>query len=212
MTGADTVEDEDFQAHREFLNRYYKWTKPVYDLTRKYYLLGRDRVLRELAREDWATLVEIGPGTGRNLLKLRAAKPDATLGGVEPCDEMLEFAQRRLPGARFAHGFAETADYEALLGQPIDRVLFSYSLSMIGDQGAALDRAYEALAPGGQIVVVDFADLSGLPGLAGRGLRKWLETFHVTPLDPTPLVQRGASVVYGPGRYYLVGRMVKPAA
>ena len=204
--------EQDLQAHRDFLNRYYKWTKPVYDVTRKYYLLGRDRVLRELGREDWTTLVEIGPGTGRNLLKLAASKPSALLGGVEPCDEMLDFAQQRLPRAHFAHGFAETADYDQLLGRPIDRVLFSYSLSMIGDQGAALDRAYEALAPGGQIVVVDFADLAGLPGLAGRALRKWLETFHVEPLDPTPLLERGATVVYGPGRYYLIGRIPKPLA
>ena len=204
--------EQDFEAHRDFLNRYYKWTKPVYDVTRKYYLLGRDRVLRELAREDWSTLVEIGPGTGRNLLKLAASKPGATLGGVEPCDEMLEFAQRRLPGAHFVHGFAETTDYTQLVGGPIDRILFSYCLSMVGDRGAALDRAYEALAPGGQVVVVDFADLSGLPGLAGRALRKWLETFHVEPLDPTPLIERGATVVYGPGRYYLIGRLVKPLA
>lgn len=206
------VEQPDLQAHRDFLNRYYKWTKPVYDITRKYYLLGRDRVLRELAREDWSTLVEIGPGTGRNLLKLAASKPNAVLGGVEPCDEMLDFAQRRLPRAHFVHGFAETSDYADLVGQPIDRILFSYCLSMVGDRAAALDRAYEALAPGGQVVVVDFADLSGLPGLAGRALRKWLETFHVEPLDPTPLHERGASVVYGPGRYYLIGRLVKPAA
>ncbi len=200
----------DLEAHREFLNSYYRWTKPVYDLTRKYYLLGRDRVLRELAREDWSTLIEIGPGTGRNLRKLLSSKPGVTLGGVEPCDEMLELAQRRLPRAHFVHGFAETTDYAQLLGRPIDRVLFSYSLSMIGDRGAALDRALDSLAPGGQVVVVDFADLSGLPGLAGRLLRKWLETFHVEPLEPRPLIERGATITYGPGRYYMIGRIAKP--
>ena len=202
----------DLQAHRAFLNRYYKWSKPVYDLTRKYYLLGRDRLLDELCRERWSALVEVGPGTGRNLLKLSAFKPGAVLGGIEPCDEMLDLAQHRLPGARFVHGFAETTDYVDLLGQPIDRILFSYSLSMIGDQTAALDRALDALAPGGQLVVVDFADLSGLPAISGRALRKWLETFHVRPLNPTPLIERGASVIYGRGRYYLLGRIAKPAS
>ncbi len=201
---------DDLEAHRRFLNRYYRLTRPIYDVSRKYYLLGRDRLLDDLAREDWTTLVEIGPGTGRNLRKLSVSKPDAVLGGVEPCDEMLEHARARLPRAHLMHGFAETADYAELLGQPIERVMFSYSLSMIGAKGDALDAAYAALAPGGEVVVVDFADLQGLPGLAGRGLRRWLGWFHVTPLDPAPLVERSAVITYGPGRYYLIGRIRKP--
>ena len=207
-TAADS--NPDLESHRDFLNRYYKWVRPVYDITRKYYLLGRDRVLDDLGGEDWQSLVEIGPGTGRNLRKLLQRKPDATVGGVEPCDEMLDHARQRLPRARLIHGFAETTDYRELLGRPIDRVLFSYSLSMIGEKDGALDAAIDALAPGGEVVVVDFADLTGLPGLAGRGLRRWLEAFHVTPLDPSPILERGGTVTYGPARYYLIGRIRKP--
>ena len=202
----------DHDAHREFLNRYYGWSKRIYDVSRKYYLFGRDRVIRELGREDWSTLVEIGPGTGRNLLQLRKAKPEATFGGVEACDEMLEFARERLPGVPLVQGFAESVDYANLLGEPIDRVLFSYCLSMIQDQAGALDRALASVRPGGQIVVVDFADLSGMPGLAGKALHKWLDLFHVESLDPAPLIERGAVVTYGPGRYYLIARIQKPLA
>lgn len=193
--------------HRDFLNRYYRWSKPIYDLTRKYYLLGRDTVLDQLVAERWIGLVEIGPGTGRNLLKLQARRPDARLGGVEACDEMLEMASSRLPDARFVQGFAEATDYADLLDVPVDRVLFSYSLSMIQDRGAALDRALRELAPGGEVVVVDFADLGGLPGPLGRALQAWLKAFHVEPLDEAPLRARGAEVTYGPGRYYLIARL-----
>lgn len=205
------AQGEDLGAHRAFLNRYYRWSRPIYDVTRKYYLLGRDTVLRALATESWRGLVEIGPGTGRNLVILSRLRPDARLGGVEACDEMLDHARRRLPGATLVHGFAEQADYADLLGDVgVDRVLFSYSLSMIPDREGAIARAWEALAPGGQIVVVDFADLAGLPGPAASALRRWLALFHVTPLDPSPLVARGATVRWGPGRYWLEARLTKP--
>ncbi len=210
MSAADAASD--LQGHRDFLNKYYRWSRPIYDVTRKYYLLGRDTVLKRLAAEDWKGLVEIGPGTGRNLAILRGMRPDASLGAIEACDEMLEAARKRVPDAHIEHGFAEQAEYAALLGDvPVDRVLFSYSLSMIPDREGALDKALEALAPGGEVVVVDFADLSGLPGPVARLLRRWLALFHVEPLDTTPLEARGATVRWGPGRYWLEARLRRDA-
>jgi len=64
--------------HQQFLNRYYGASRHIYDLTRKYYLLGRDPTLQSLLKEDWRTLVEIGPGTGRNLVKLHQKRPQAS--------------------------------------------------------------------------------------------------------------------------------------
>jgi len=205
-------EAQDLAAHRRFLNQSYRFTKHVYDLSRKYYLFGRDKVIDELATERWNTLVEIGPGTGRNIKKLMQRRPNARYGGVEPCDEMLDHARTRLPTVQMVQGFAETTDYRDMLGEPIDRILFSYCLSMVTDVGEALDRAYDALAPGGEVVVVDFADLSGLPALGSLGLRTWLKWFHVTPLDPQPILDRGGQVRYGPRRYYVIGRIAKPVA
>lgn len=196
--------------HREFLNEYYSWSRWIYDITRKYYLLGRDQALDALLDTPWTGLVEIGPGTGRNLGILAARRPHAVLGGVEPCDAMLDHARRRLPRVKWMFGFAETARYRSLLGVPVDRVLFSYSLSMIQDQGAALDRAIEALGPGGEVVVVDFGDLSALPTPARKALRTWLGWFHVRPLDHAPLEARGAVITWGPGRYWLMARIAAP--
>jgi S-adenosylmethionine-diacylgycerolhomoserine-N-methlytransferase len=195
--------------HRAFLNRYYGVSRHFYDLTRRYYLLGRDRVLDELAREDWRRLVEIGPGTGRNLRRLHSRRPDALLGGVDASDEMLAHARARCPFARLAHGFAEEADYRGLLGAPPDRVLFSYCLSMTSDPMSAVERARAQLAPGGAVVIVDFADLAGMSAPLRWTLRRWLATFHVTPVEPA-LLPQAASLRFGPGRYYLVARV--PAA
>ena len=87
-------------AHRAFLNRYYRLTRHVYDASRRFYLLGRDRAIRDLLAHDWQRLVEIGPGTGRNLRRLHAARPTARYGGIEASDEMLAHASARYRGPR----------------------------------------------------------------------------------------------------------------
>jgi len=194
------------EAHRDFLNAYYRNVRHVYDATRKYYLFGRDRALRELLDEPWDTLVEVGPGTGRNLIKLRSARPAARYGGIEASDEMLAMARKRCAGMRLGHGFAESADYSALLGARPERILFSYCLSMVQDSDAALRNARGQLAPGGKVVVVDFGDMRGLPLLAGP-MRRFLSAFHVARPDPGLLSRHGAELRWGPGRYYVIAVM-----
>jgi S-adenosylmethionine-diacylgycerolhomoserine-N-methlytransferase len=198
------------EPHRDFLNRYYKWSRPIYDLTRKYYLFGRDTLITELVREPWRSLVEIGPGTGRNLQKIARKRPDAVLGGVEPCDEMLALARKRLPHAMWVRGFAEDARFDDVMGGPVDRVMCSYSLSMMGDPDAAIDRALEQLGPHGELAVVDFGDLAGAPRVVRESFHTWLNTFHVTPIDVEALRQRGATVRFGPLRYFFVARLRRP--
>jgi S-adenosylmethionine-diacylgycerolhomoserine-N-methlytransferase len=195
------------QDHRAFLNRYYRLTRHVYDASRRFYLFGRDQALRGLLADDWQRLVEIGPGTGRNLRKLQAARPAAHYGGVEASDEMLGHASARLPWARLVHGFAEDADYTTLLGARPDVVLFSYCLSMVVDAQAALANARRSVGPTGKVVVVDFGDLEGLRPTPRGLLRRWLDLFHVTPLDPAVLAPHLPTITHGPGRYYVIATL-----
>ncbi len=197
------------ESHREFLNGYYGWARHIYDVTRKYYLFGRDEALRELSQEVWSTLVEVGPGTGRNLRVLRRLKPEARLAGVEASDAMLAHARARCPWAKLVHGFAEDFDYSSVFGEPPDRILFSYCLSMVGDGPRALRHARRSLAPDGDVVVVDFADMGGLVQPARRALRSWLHAYHVEPLNEGIFGGDPVSVRYGPGRYYAIARFGK---
>lgn len=193
-------------AHRAFLNRYYAVSRPFYDATRKYYLLGRDATIRNLVSDlGWERLVEIGPGTGRNLTLLHRDRADAVLGGIEASDEMLAHAKARCPWATLEHGFAEDAPVQALLGDPPHRVLFSYCLSMVGDPKRAIANARRSLAVGGQVVVVDFGDLTGLPAIVARSFRSYLSAFHVQPLGDAILAD-ATERHDGPGHYYVVAR------
>ena len=46
------------------MDRMYRPQRYIYDLTRKPYLLGRDRLIAGLAAPDGGTILEIGCGTG----------------------------------------------------------------------------------------------------------------------------------------------------
>ncbi len=59
--------------------------------------------------------------------------------------------------------------------------MFSYALSMIPRWERAIDRAIEAVRPGGILAVVDFSEQRELPAWFRAGLRRWLDLFDVHP-------------------------------
>ena len=149
------------------MDRIYRPQRWIYDLTRKPYLIGRDRLLEDIGARPGETIVEIGCGTGRNLLKLASLHPAARLIGVEPSSVMRAAAsaafRRRDVDARLFAGTAEGLVAEAL-GLPggVDHVVFSYVLSMVDEPARAVDDALALLRPGGSLHVVDFADMAGM--------------------------------------------------
>ncbi len=204
-TDTQTQRAPDREKHRAFLNRYYGVSRWFYDLTRRYYLIGREVALEQLlARRGWRPRIAVGPGTGRNLRKLHDARPEAQLGGVEASDEMLAHARSKCPWATLTGGFAEDADLMGLLGRRPDRIFFSYCLSMVQEPHLALAHARRSLAPGGEVLVVDFGDLSDL-GRFQPLLRKWLDSFHVNVL-PADIEKDAFEVEHGWGRYWTMMR------
>jgi S-adenosylmethionine-diacylgycerolhomoserine-N-methlytransferase len=81
---------------------------------------------------------------------------------------------------------------------------------MVGARSAALANARRALSDSGEVVVVDFGDLAGLPSSVARRFRGFLRTFHVEPLEEATLAG-ASSVRFGPGRYYVLARFGKSA-
>jgi S-adenosylmethionine-diacylgycerolhomoserine-N-methlytransferase len=181
--GADTFSGHD--DHAERMDRMYRYQRHVYDLTRKYYLLGRDRAIAGLALEANQTLLEIGCGTGRNLVLANRRYPQARLHGLDISAEMLASARTSLrtvsPEVVLRVGDASDFRAEDFGMRSFDRILISYALSMIPEWERAIDCALAALAPGGSLHIVDFGQGEQLPSWFRAALRGWLARFHVTP-------------------------------
>ncbi len=174
--------------HKGLMDGVYRYQRHIYDLTRKYYLLGRDGLIADLDVPAGGAVLEIGCGTGRNLIAVGKAWPRAALYGVDISEAMLATARGCVAKAgigdrvTLAQGDACGFDAQALFGRAsFDRVFISYALSMIPDWEAALRQAARCVAPGGRLEIVDFGQQERLPGLWRRALFGWLGAFHVSP-------------------------------
>jgi S-adenosylmethionine-diacylgycerolhomoserine-N-methlytransferase len=179
---------ESLPGHGEAMDRMYRFQRHFYDASRRYYLLGRDQLLDRLAPPPGGSILEIGCGTGRNLIGVAQRYGDAKLFGIDISQEMLKTAlgsmsrmgfERRM---RVACADATSFDPVASLGQrQFDRIYFSYTLSMVPEWQMALCHAFSLLAKDGELHIVDFGQCEGLP----RGFRallfRWLDLFHVSP-------------------------------
>ena len=172
------------------MDRMYRRQRHIYDLSRKFYLLGRDEAIARLRPAPGDKVLEIGCGTGRNLVRAAQAYPQARLFGLDVSREMLATAAAATAGAglssriSLAQADATTFDPQALFGcSSFERVMISYALSMIPPWREALARALDVVAPGGSLEIVDFGDCAGLPRPFKAGLRRWLTAFDVTPRE-----------------------------
>lgn len=190
--------------HGGLMDGVYRWQRHIYDVTRKYYLLGRDGLIADLAPPPGGSVLEIGCGTGRNLIAVGRAWPNARLYGVDIAQAMLDTAQASVGRAgmasriRLARGDAADFDAAALFGRAhFDRVFISYALSMIPHWEAALAQAARCVAPGGRLEVVDFGQQEKLPAVWKRLLFGWLAAFHVEPRRELPAVLGALAAAMG---------------
>lgn len=160
------------------LRGYYRWHAKFYDLTRWAFLFGRRGLVETVAGriEAPARILEIGCGTGRNLVALAEAFPSAKITGLDLSADMLDRARAKI---------APFADRIDLLHRPydgpvaddggkFDLIVISYALSMINpgfDEVIALCRG--DLNEGGVVAVVDFHETRW------TWFRKWMGVNHV---------------------------------
>ncbi len=182
----------------------YRHQRHIYDLTRKYYLLGRDGMIAGLDARPGTSVLEIGCGTGRNLIQAARTYPRARLLGVDVSHVMLASAEQSIARAgltervQVAHADATAFDPAKQLGvSKFDRVFISYTLSMIPAWEKVLDSAVALLAPGGQLHIVDFGGQEHFPAWFRSVLRRWLARFGVIPRDELEARLRACAARHG---------------
>lgn len=161
-------------APGEALQRYYRLHAPLYDLTRWAFLFGRRRLCVEIARRQPQRVLEIGCGTGRNLDQLARLLPSARLTGADLSADMLGQARQRLAGLGERLSLWEGDFARMPAGERHDAVLLSYVLTMTHPHTEALlAAAWQRVAPGGVLAIVDFHDSPLKP------FRQWMAVNHV---------------------------------
>ena len=174
--------------HAAHMDGIYRYQRYIYDVSRKFYLLGRDAMVEGLQPPMDGTVLEVGCGTGRNLIMAAKRYREAQFYGFDISKMMLETAQTNVDGSglskrvTLAQGDASAFSSQALFGvAAFDRVYVSYAVSMIPPWQAAIEQAFAAVKPGGSLHIVDFGQQAELPGWFKAGLQGWLAKFTVTP-------------------------------
>ncbi|ESQ15898.1 MAG TPA: class I SAM-dependent methyltransferase [Chromatiaceae bacterium] len=217
-------------SHAQRLQAFYAPQAAAYDSFRERLLHGRRELIAMLDPVAGERIVELGAGTGRNLLFFGdrlAALEQATL--VDLCPALLERARERTAKMPNVDVIEDDAS-RWRPSQPVDCVYLSYALTMIPDWRAAIDNAIAMLRPGGRLGVVDFYVSAARPeaGLVRHGpLTRWFwpRWFGHDGVHPNPehlallrarlpdhrLIETRAPVPYLPGLrmpcYRFVGRV-----
>ena len=206
------------------MDRMYGLQRHFYDITRKYYLLGRDQLLDAMNVQAGDAILEIGCGTGRNLAILAKRHPDAHFFGLDASAKMLENADAKMDIARIenvtlANELAENFYYVNTfeMRERFDKIFFSYSITMIPGWRDAIENALNNLRPGGELWIVDFYDQKDLPRTFRKMLQNWLKAFHVQfwndlipflgTLETKGLVRMTVTPIYK--RYAFIARLEK---
>lgn len=157
------------------LERYYQFHSRIYDATRWSFLFGRTAIFDRLPRDSHpASVLEVGCGTGKNLVTLAARFPGAQITGVDLSDVMLGIARTKTAGFGGRVQLQHRAYDAPLQAGAHDLVVFSYALTMFNPGWeTAISAAHADLKSGGRIAVVDFHD-SAFPAF-----KRWMGVNHV---------------------------------
>jgi ArsR family transcriptional regulator len=158
---ADAARLDTIRADRaEAARRYFEAHAATWESVRSLHIADAEieRAIAELLEErPLGALLDIGTGTGR-MLELFAPKADSAIG-IDRSSEMLRLARVKLDEAGISGASLRQGDMYALpLGDSsADSIILHQVLHYAQQPGSAIVEAARVLVPGGQLLVIDFA-------------------------------------------------------
>jgi ArsR family transcriptional regulator len=160
LFASDAARTESIRAERaEAANRYFAGHAEVWDQIRSLHVAESEverAIGRVLGKRPLGRLLDIGTGTGRMIELFGPRATQAT--GIDRSSEMLRLARVKLEAAGI-HSSLRQGDMYALplADQSADSVIIHQVLHYAHSPAAAISEAARVLAPGGSLLVVDFA-------------------------------------------------------
>jgi len=150
------------QARAAAAAAYFKANAPEWERIRALHAPEKDveaAIVRRMTSRPIQNLLDAGTGTGR-MLELLAPHARRAVG-VDVSPEMLSIARDRLLRENLKNAQVRLADtYRLPFGgetDMFDAVLFHQVLHYLDDPGAAVSEAARVMAPGGRLLIADFA-------------------------------------------------------
>jgi ArsR family transcriptional regulator len=160
LFAADAARTETIRAERaEAANRYFTGHAEIWDQIRSLHVAESQvewAIDRALPRDSLGRLVDIGTGTGR-MIELFGPRATQAIG-IDRSSEMLRLARVKLEAAGI-HSSLRQGDMYALplADGSADSVIIHQVLHYAHSPAVAVAEAARVLAPGGTLLVVDFA-------------------------------------------------------
>jgi ArsR family transcriptional regulator len=160
LFGSDAARTESIRSERaEAANRYFAGHAEVWDQIRSLHVAESEverAIDRALGNRSLGRLVDIGTGTGR-MIELFGPRSSQAIG-IDRSSDMLRVARVKLEAAGI-HSSLRQGDMYALplADLSADSVIIHQVLHYAHSPAAAVSEAARILAPGGTLLVVDFA-------------------------------------------------------
>src|ERR671920_499481 len=160
LFASDAARSETIRSERaEAANRYFAGHASVWDQIRSLHVAESEverAIDRALGKRPLGRLVDIGTGTGR-MIELFGPRAAHALG-IDRSSEMLRLARAKLEAAGI-HPSLRQGDMYALPldDQTADSIIIHQVLHYAHSPATAIAEAARVLAPGGTLLVVDFA-------------------------------------------------------
>jgi ArsR family transcriptional regulator len=157
---ADSARTETIRAERaEAANRYFAGHAEVWDQIRSLHVAESEverAIDSALGRRPLGRLVDVGTGTGR-MIELFGPRSSQAIG-IDRSSEMLRLARVKLEAAGIPSSLRQGDMYALPLGDhSADTVVIHQVLHYAHSPATAIAEAARVLAPGGTLLVVDFA-------------------------------------------------------
>lgn len=137
------------------LQDYYKFHSKIYDLTRWAFLFGRKKIVSRipLLNNEVKSILEVGCGTGHNLVLLASKYPKAKIIGIDISSEMVE--KSKIVTSMYPN--VTVLQTSSVANEKFDVVMISYVLTMLNPGWDFWITAPEALlSKNGVLAIVDF--------------------------------------------------------